>query len=251
MQGAGRGQAADDLADGSHFRIGKLGGRHGFRQPCPALGILRDFLLRGDGQHLAEEAGRLRFYQYGQGAEEVGHLARRGNVPMLLGRIAPQILLQPFGEDMPAAGNHQVGAHRLLCFRAEGGQQRLDIADGHPGMVGGMGGEASEGVLQAWGKCLARIALPDKQHPAGELPQVRGQFLEMVVFAGDDPGSGQGLDRAVEERLADGDIDMHGTPAVVTGLQQGLVDEGRVCPSIWPIQAAGRSAEMTTSGTWR
>ena len=152
---------------------------------------------------------------------------------MLLGRIAPQILFQPFGEDVPAAGNHQVGAHRLLCLRAEGGQQRLDIADGHPGMVGGMGGEASEGVLQAWGKCLARIALPDKQHPAGELPQARGQFLEMVVFAGDDPGSGQGLDRAVEERLADGDIDMHGTPAVVTGLQQGLVDETVAMPFVF------------------
>ena len=95
-------------------------------------------------------------------------------------------------------------------------------------MVGGMGGEADEGVLQAWGKCFAGIALSDEQHPAGELPQACGQFLEMVVFAGDDPCGGQG-----KERFADGDIDMHGSPAVVTGLQQGLVDEAVAMPFVF------------------
>ena len=88
-------------------------------QACPAAGIVSRFFT-GGGQRLTEEVSRFRFYQYGQGAEEVGYFARGGNVPMFRGGIAPQVLFQPFGEDVSAAGDDEVGAHGLFRFRAQG-----------------------------------------------------------------------------------------------------------------------------------
>ena len=182
-------------------------------------------------------------------------------MPVLLGRVVPQPLLQPLGDDVPSIRHHDIGDKFLqLAFiqRSQEGVEVLD-RDARHGLIGHVLAQPCEMFIHQLGSLALELVneglLPCHHHPLRIFPQAGNQtsILTLIdvqpIVTLYDTHFGELLRRKAEKGFRHRHIDVNRSFTVVVHRQQSLVDKAVAMPLLLPrmdFRQGDRTLHQTT-----